>query len=253
MPEGEGADLVEESSWDRSSAERALLIYDGDCGFCRACAGYAQMLVGSERLAVGTGAAMADSFDELSDADCAASVWLAEPSGRVFGGAEAVFRCLAMAAGWGWLLLLYRFLPGFSALSEAGYGLVARQRARASAVTAVLWGRPLLPSTFGVGSALFLRALGLVYFAAFASMAVQLSGLVGAAGVLPIAELLEAAQHQLGAAAYHRLPTHAWLWSSDASLVGAAWLGAGCSHSLVVILAQPATLAVEHLPLLQKI
>ena len=65
---------------------------------------------------------------------------------------------------------------------------------------------------------LFLRALGLVYLIAFVSLWVQVEGLVGSSGILPVAEYLTRVHDALGANAYLRLPTLLWLSSGDALL-----------------------------------
>src|SRR5438128_990178 len=57
----------------------------------------------------------------------------------------------------------------------------------------------------------FLRALGLVYLAAFWSLAVQIDGLVGSRGVLPVREYLARAHQFLGPSCYWTLPTLLWL------------------------------------------
>ena len=48
---------------------------------------------------------------------------------------------------------------------------------------------------------MFLRGLGLVYLAAFASMAVQVDGLIGSHGILPAADYLEQARQSARAGA----------------------------------------------------
>jgi hypothetical protein len=50
-----------------------------------------------------------------------------------------------------------------------------------------------------------------VYVIAFASLAVQLAGLVGAAGILPADEYFAAVERRLGGAAWRYLPTLCWL------------------------------------------
>jgi hypothetical protein len=82
---------------------------------------------------------------------------------------------------------------------------------------------------------LFLRALGLVYFAAFGSLAVQLDGLIGSDGILPAAEFLARARNVLGtpSAAFWRLPTLFWLSASDAALHAVCWGGLLLSASLI--------------------
>ena len=73
------------------------------------------------------------------------------------------------------------------------------------------------PST-RVTADLFLRALGLVYLIAFVSLWVQIEGLIGAGGILPVADYLTRAHDALGSDAYLRLPTLLWLSGSDAVL-----------------------------------
>jgi hypothetical protein len=71
----------------------------------------------------------------------------------------------------------------------------------------------------------FLRGLGLVYLAAFVSLAVQIRGLVGSAGVLPLEAYLGALLDHFGGRAYFVAPTLFWLNPSDTALVAGAWAG----------------------------
>jgi hypothetical protein len=80
---------------------------------------------------------------------------------------------------------------------------------------------------------LFLRGLGLVLLIAFASLAVQIEGLVGERGLLPLGDYLERVREAHGGAAWLRLPTLFWLAHGDASLIAAC--GAGALASLAVI------------------
>jgi hypothetical protein len=73
---------------------------------------------------------------------------------------------------------------------------------------------------------LFVKGLALVYAAAFASLAIQIDGLAGPDGVLPLQRLLDGAFAEQGTLALLRLPTLFWLNSSDAALQGAAFAGA---------------------------
>ena len=81
------------------------------------------------------------------------------------------------------------------------------------------------PPCFALSRDLFLRLLGLVHLTAFASLAPQILGLVGADGLMPAAAYLDRAYEIWGSAAYHDLPTLLWLWPSDGFLVGTCWLG----------------------------
>jgi hypothetical protein len=73
---------------------------------------------------------------------------------------------------------------------------------------------------------LFLKGLALVYAVAFVSLAVQIDGLAGPDGILPLQRLLERAYLEYGLAAVWRFPTVFWLGSSGAALESAAIVGA---------------------------
>src|SRR5262249_30225402 len=74
----------------------------------------------------------------------------------------------------------------------------------------------------------FVRGLALVWFVAFASLAVQIDGLAGRDGILPAAEYLAAAHKALGSAAIARVPTLCWwLGAEDATLTAMCAAGEG--------------------------
>lgn len=72
---------------------------------------------------------------------------------------------------------------------------------------------------------LFLRLVGLVYAVAFASLAVQVAGLIGPSGLTPARPYLAWAHSIYGGSAYRLLPTVFWLGAGDAALRLAAWTG----------------------------
>lgn len=80
---------------------------------------------------------------------------------------------------------------------------------------------------FRFTSRLFLKALALIYLAAFASLAPQIAGLAGPDGILPFHLYLEDALRQYGMTALFQVPVVFWLGSSDLALQGVAWSGAG--------------------------
>ena len=61
----------------------------------------------------------------------------------------------------------------------------------------------------------FLRGLGVISLIAFISFWVQLEGLVGSDGILPVKQFLGQVAEQLGTERFFRFPTFAWLGSSD--------------------------------------
>ena len=81
---------------------------------------------------------------------------------------------------------------------------------------------------------LFLRLLGLVYLIAFASLAVQIRGLVGEHGVLPAERFLDWVHSNYGAGAYRLIPTLFWLDASDTALLIGAWTGAALGLLLML-------------------
>jgi len=81
----------------------------------------------------------------------------------------------------------------------------------------------------------FLRGLGLVYLAAFGSMAAQVDGLIGSRGISPAAEYLAEAGRilELRPSTYWLLPTLCWLDASDGTLHALCWGGVALSMALV--------------------
>jgi predicted DCC family thiol-disulfide oxidoreductase YuxK len=120
--------------------ESALLIFDGDCAFCRRWIARWKRTTGDAvDYAPFQSADIAAKFPEIPRAQLESAVHLIEPDGRVTRAAEAVFRSLAVSHPWP--LRLYKNLPGFSAITELLYRIVAANRSLASWVTDRLWGR----------------------------------------------------------------------------------------------------------------
>jgi len=80
---------------------------------------------------------------------------------------------------------------------------------------------------------LFLRLLALVYLVAFASLATQMTGLVGERGLLPVGEFLDRARDAYGTGAYRLFPTLLWFSHSDAILSLLCWSGVAVSLLLL--------------------
>jgi hypothetical protein len=160
-------------------------------------------------------------------------VHLVEPGGRVCSGALAVFTALSKAPGRGWLAAAYQRIPGFAAASEAAYRAVAAHRGAAEKVTRLLWGSDPAPSTYFLSARLFRRGLGLIFFAAFLSLGIQVDGLIGRDGILPSGAFLEQARSELGPAAYRLVPTLCWLSPGDGFLH--ALCGGGLALSLLLV------------------
>src|SRR5467141_1246690 len=81
---------------------------------------------------------------------------------------------------------------------------------------------------------IFLRALGLIYYSAFFSVAFHVRGLIGPHGILPANEYLQALFERFGHASYWHAPTLLWLSSGSHMLTRICW--AGMIASLLLVL-----------------
>ena len=91
---------------------------------------------------------------------------------------------------------------------------------------------------------IFLRALGLIYFSAFFSLAFQIRGLIGAQGILPSNEYLEAVARQFGLARFWFAPTLLWFSSGPHMLSAICWVGMIASLLVVFNICPRATLFI---------
>ena len=110
---------------------------------------------------------------------------------------------------------------------------------RTSSLWAWLTADPVDPKrSFVFTRAIFLRGLGVVYLIAFLSLSVQIEGLVGSKGVLPLKTYLGAVRLQtLDSSAFGRflqLPTLCWLNSGDGFLQILCIGGAALSGLLIL-------------------
>jgi len=88
------------------------------------------------------------------------------------------------------------------------------------------------PSRYTLTTAVFLRLLALVYFAAFVSTGVQILGLAGEQGILPVGTHIAELRAAHGWAGFWQFPTLFWLNASDQALYGASL--AGCLFSVTL-------------------
>lgn len=205
-------------------APRPLLAWDGECGFCRHFILRLQRMTG-DAVEYVPALEVADRFPGVDPAAFAEAVVLRESDGTVRKGAAAVSSVLGRSPGLGWLPGAVRAVPGLLPAGEVAYRFVARHRSAFSRATRMLWGRLDELPGFRVGPWLFLRLLGVVFACAFSSLWVQVHGLIGSRGILPVGEYLDRVHAALGPQAYLRVPTVLWLSSSDAALHAACALG----------------------------
>ena len=204
-------------------ALKPLLIYDGDCHFCKRWI---------ERWKTLTG----DAVDYAPSPKPITAVQLTEPDGQTLEGAQAVFKSLDYG-GKGAGLWFYDNFPWFAEASEIFYGLVARHRNFFSKLTDIFWGKNLQPPTYVTSSWLFMRALGIINLIAFISLGSQIEGLIGSGGILPLTPFLDAVRNQYGSQSYNLLPTLFWFNSGDAAILLACKAGIVLSILLILDLA----------------
>lgn len=105
----------------------AALLYDGDCGFCTKSIRVWQKMT-RDRIACAPYQTALPQFPQVTAAQCNSAVQLILSTGKVYSGAHAVFKSLALADKYRALLWLYeKFLP-FRWISERFYRFVARNR-----------------------------------------------------------------------------------------------------------------------------
>ena len=199
-------------------------MYDGDCAICCYWVAYWRELT-QGRVDYRPYQEAAKDFPEIPLEAFQRAIQMIE-SGRVYSGAAATFRVLRHSRGraaWWWC---YSRVPGFAALSEWTYAFLARRRGFLDRVTKLLWGPELHAERYALVSWIFLRLFGAIYVAAFASLGVQILGLVGHDGILPLADYLAAAHRAYGDSAYWKLPSLFWLNSSDFALLAGTVVGA---------------------------
>ena len=212
---------------------KPLLIYDGDCGFCRRWIARWQSLTG-DRVEYAPFQQVASEFPEIPQEQFEASVQLIEPAGKVSSGAEAVFRTLTYTPGKKWMLWMYEKIPGAAHISEWSYRLVAQHRTFFSKLTQYLFGQHTEPPSYVLTRWIFLRMLGVIYLIAFVSLWTQISGLVGSNGIIPVKDFLQVVREQIGLERYWLLPTLFWFNASDVFLQFLC--GGGVFLSLLLIL-----------------
>jgi predicted DCC family thiol-disulfide oxidoreductase YuxK len=212
---------------------KPLLVYDGDCGFCKLWIARWRERTG-ERIDYAPFQRVAAEYPEIPREEFARAVKLIVDDGRIFSGAEAVFRSLGMGRRFSLGEWSYQHLSGFAALAEFIYALVASHRALAGFITWLFWGNDVRRPTYYVARRWFFRALGTIYLIAFLSFWVQADGLIGLHGILPLPDFLESARGQVGSAAYRYLPTLCWINPSNGFLHFLCGAGAVCSLLLIV-------------------
>ena len=123
---------------------KPLLVFDGDCGFCRTWVARWRETLG-DRVVYEQFQTAAARFPTIPRSRFRQAVQLILPDGRVFAAAEAVLRSLALAperrGGRRWLAA-YQRMPGARPVLEWGYRWIAEHRPLLGRISNFLYGPP---------------------------------------------------------------------------------------------------------------
>src|SRR6185295_4285709 len=109
----------------RNPPPKPLLIFDGDCHFCRRwIERWRELTAGAVDYAPCQ--EVAEKYPEISREEFESAVQFIETNGTIYRGAEAVCRSLGYRFGCKWMTHAYEGLPGFAWITEAAYHQVAR-------------------------------------------------------------------------------------------------------------------------------
>ena len=201
-----------------------LLIYDGRCSFCRIWIDYWKRLTGG-RIDYATSQESASRFPQIPPEAFAEAVQLVRPDGSFASGARAVFETL----GWE---RLYESSTSVAGFSEAAYRFIARRRSFFYWLTRLTFGERIEPARFALTQWLFLRLMAAIYLVAFASLAVQVTGLLGEQGISPARDFFGQVGAGLGWIRLWAAPSIFWWNASDVVLVSACWAGVALAAAL---------------------
>jgi predicted DCC family thiol-disulfide oxidoreductase YuxK len=116
--------------------DRPMLVFDGDCKFCRCWIERWRHVTGEE-ISYAEYQQAATRFPDVPESAFAEAVQLVEPDGTVTAGADAIFRAFELGASKGGHRSLTRLgkVPGVRSVARLVYRFVARHRMLFSRLT----------------------------------------------------------------------------------------------------------------------
>lgn len=106
-----------------------MLIFDGECGFCRIWIERWKKMTG-DRIDYRPYQEVASQFPGIPTSEFEKAVHFVDEQGNISRAAEAVFFTLSSHPAGRVALGMYRHLPGFKPLSEFAYSWVAKNRTK---------------------------------------------------------------------------------------------------------------------------
>src|SRR5262245_1375341 len=142
--------------------EKPLLIFDGECGFCRRWVERGRSLTG-DRVDYAPSQGVGSEFPQITAEQFKPAAGLLLPDRTASRGAAAIFRALQESSGCGGWYWAYQGIPGLSGVSEAIYSWIAAHRPFMTRMTNVLYGKATARPTYENAIRVFLRLVGVVY------------------------------------------------------------------------------------------
>ena len=113
---------------------KPLMIFDGDCGFCRHWIERWRRRTG-DRIDYAPYQQVADKFPGIACDEFMNAVQLIEPCGARYSGAQAAFCLLYHTQHWDWVWWLYAHVPLVAPLMNVGYRFIASHRNEVTRLT----------------------------------------------------------------------------------------------------------------------
>ncbi|HEV8146485.1 MAG TPA: lipase maturation factor family protein [Bryobacteraceae bacterium] len=211
---------------DAPALAKPLLLWDGKCGFCKIWVHYFKQLTG-DRIDYATSQQRGAEFPQIPPADFGKSVQLVQPDGSVVSGGRVFFEITGHQR-------IYQASRPFRWITETAYKFIATHRNLFYHVTRFTFGTRIEPARFGATQWIFLRVLAVIYALAFASLAVQITGLIGQRGILPLPQFFESIAQNFGSVRYLAVPSIFWWNASDGALTGICWAGVALAAALLI-------------------
>lgn len=112
---------------ENKSGFQAVMLYDGDCGFCAHYVEKWKKKTGNTIIYEPYQQSLS-KFPQLTEKECKEAIQLILPEGKVFSGAHAIFKALDFAGKSGMLHWFYDYMPLFGRISEFIYQWIAHHR-----------------------------------------------------------------------------------------------------------------------------
>ena len=108
-------------------SEKAVMLFDGDCGFCRRWIEKWKAKTG-DKVAYHPYQKVIHEYPQIREEDCQKAVHLVVADGTVYSGAHAVLKALSLAGHYRLVLWSYEHIAPVRWVLEGGYHFVARSR-----------------------------------------------------------------------------------------------------------------------------